>query len=68
VYRNWRAVLADDRLNRLKLELRLPYALQQGSEPGLWKPSDVKVTKADQTFGAKLRNLGSAVGVVGPTP
>jgi hypothetical protein len=54
VFRNWRAVLADDRFNLLKLELRLPYAVERGFEPGLWRPGDIKTT-AEET----VRSPGS---------
>jgi hypothetical protein len=53
-----------ERLNPLKAPLRLPYAIHQGPEPGLWKPEDIVAKPEDRTFGAKLRNLGSAVWLI----
>jgi hypothetical protein len=64
MFRNWRGLLERQvELDRLKAPLRLPFAILHDLEPGLWRQADVKVAKADQTFSAKLHNLGSAVGV-----
>ena len=66
VFKNWHAMLEHEQeFNRLKMPLRLPFAIRHNLQPGLWKPADVTVAKADQTFAAKLRNLASASGVVG---
>lgn len=61
VYRNWRPVLSDHTWPLVRKELKLPYAIQHGFEPGLWEPSEIDVKLEDRTFGARLRNLGSAV-------
>jgi hypothetical protein len=64
-YRNWRPVLDDLQLPRLKAPLKLPYALSKGYEPGCWKPADIATKPEDRTFFGRLRNTGSAVGGVG---
>jgi hypothetical protein len=64
VSRNWKAWLFDNDSGRVKPDLRLRYAIEHDFQPGIWRPSDVEVKKEDQTFGAKLRNLGSAVSSV----
>jgi hypothetical protein len=61
VYRNWHAVLSDLQWLNIRGPLKLNYACEHGFAPGLWLPSEVKVTAEDKTFGARLRNLGSAV-------
>jgi hypothetical protein len=48
----------EQEFKRLKKPLRLPFAVKHNLQP-----ADVKITKADQTFAAKLRNFGSAVAV-----
>jgi hypothetical protein len=61
-FRNWRPLLDDTHFGRLKPELRLPYSISQGYDPGCWHPRDVETTEADASFWGKLRNLGQAVG------
>jgi hypothetical protein len=61
VYRNWRPILDDQTWPQVRKELKLPYAIQHRFEPGLWEPSEIDVTAQDKSFGARLRNLGSAV-------
>jgi hypothetical protein len=65
VFRNWRLWLADAEFGRVRPELRIRYAIEHDLQPGIWRPSDIVTTAEDRTFGAKLRNLGSAVGMVG---
>lgn len=60
-FRNWRPVLDDQQLNMIKKPLRLRYAIEQGYEPGLWRPDDVKTRPEDATFAGRMRNLGQAV-------
>ena len=60
-FRRWKAWLADIDFGRVKPELRLRYSLEHDFGPGVWRPQDIRVAAEDQTFGAKLRNLGSAV-------
>jgi hypothetical protein len=67
VFKNWRALITDERFDLLKPPLRIRYAIDKGFEVGLWRPEDIKTKPEDHTFAAKLRNLGWAVGVVGPT-
>ena len=64
VFRNWRPRLSDQRYPMLLTELRLPYAIREGWEPGLWTPADVKTLPVDRTFGGRLVNTGSAAGVI----
>jgi hypothetical protein len=64
-YRNWRPALGDLQLPRLKAPLKLPYALSKGYEPGCWKPADIATRAEDRTFFGRLRNTGSAAGVIG---
>jgi hypothetical protein len=60
-YRNWKAVLADLQWFNVAATLKLKYAVEHDFRPGLWLPSEVEVKPEDKTFGARLRNLGSAV-------
>lgn len=60
--RNWRLVLENStEFDSLKKPLRLPYAIEHGFEPGLWRPEDVKTRPTDRTFKTKLQRFGSAV-------
>jgi hypothetical protein len=60
-YRNWHAVLADLQWLNVRGPLRLKYACEHDFGPGLWIPSEIEVKPEDKTFGARLRNLGSAM-------
>jgi len=60
-YRNWHAVLSDPQWLNIRGPLKLKYACERGFEPGLWLPSEVEIKAEDKTFGARLKNLGSAV-------
>jgi hypothetical protein len=61
-------MLSDQRFALLKPLLRIRYGIDNGWEPGMWRPEDVKTTAEDRTFTGKLRNLGHAVGVPSLTP
>jgi hypothetical protein len=60
-YRNWHAALADPQWLNIRGPLKLKYACEHDFQPGLWIPSEIEVKSEDKTFGARLRNLGSAV-------
>ncbi len=60
-FRNWKPLLNDMQFSHVRKPLRLPYAIEHGYEPGLWRPEDVKTTAEDRSFFGKLRNLGQAV-------
>jgi hypothetical protein len=62
--RNWRAALHDETYPKLRHPLRLRYAIEKNFQPGLWRPDDIKTLPADRTFGGRLRNTGSAVGIL----
>jgi hypothetical protein len=53
--------MADNQWPQVINGLKLPYAIARGFEPGLWEPDEVDVKPEDKTFGARLRNFGSAV-------
>jgi hypothetical protein len=59
--KNWRLALDDRVFGKLRPQVRIKYALDNDWQPGLWRPEDISTTPADATFGAKLKNLGSAV-------
>jgi hypothetical protein len=62
--KNWRKELGDNVFARLKGPLKIAYAVDKGFGPGLWRPKDVEESRPeDRTFGGRLPNLGSAVGV-----
>jgi hypothetical protein len=64
-YRNWRLALskADSDLRTVSRHFRLWFTVVDGWEPGVWKPEDIETTAADNTFSARLRNFGAAVGI-----
>lgn len=64
-YKNWRVALekVDSELKITPRHFRLWRTVLDGWQPGVWRPEDIETTAADRSFGAKLRNLGSAVGV-----
>jgi hypothetical protein len=42
---------------------RLWFTVVDGWQPGVWRPEDIETTAADRSFSARLKRLGSAVGV-----
>jgi hypothetical protein len=66
VYRNWRPIQEDGlfRDGPMQKELRLPYAIEHGFEPGLWTPGEIATRPSDSTFLGRLRNHQWAVGTV----
>jgi hypothetical protein len=69
VWRNWHHVMArEGQLGTVPKHMRLWWRVLDDWQPGVWRPADVETTPADATFGAKLKNLGGAVGAASGQP
>jgi hypothetical protein len=63
IFRNWRAWLDDSRYGELKSEMKLAYAVAHKWEPGIWRPTEIETKPSDASFGKRLSQLGTAVGI-----
>jgi len=63
VYRNWKKTIDGDReLRQTRASMQLWRTVVDDWQPGVWRPDQIDVPVEDRSFGARLRNLGRAVG------
>jgi len=63
VYKNWHATIDGDReLRQTRASMQLWRTVVDDWQPGVWRPDQIDVPVEDRSFGARLRNLGRAVG------
>jgi len=63
VYRNWKKTLDGYlELRQTRASMQLWRTVVEDWQPGCWRPDQIDVPAEDRSFGARLKNLGRAVG------